>query len=131
MVLVSTLVLFVTMFAVAAGIGGGGLLVPIYAYVLGLGPQLAVPVSKATIFGVAVGNVFYISREKHPKANRPLIDYPTAVLMQGGELLGRPWAAAPDPGSAGKKKAVFATRANQAIQVILPPRTAALPKNTY
>jgi uncharacterized membrane protein YfcA len=87
-VLVSTVVLFVTMFAVAAGIGGGGLLVPIYAYVLGLGPQLAVPVSKATIFGVAVGNVFYISREKHPKANRPLIDYPTAVLMQGGELLG-------------------------------------------
>ena len=72
-VLVSTLVLFVTMFAVAAGIGGGGLLVPIYAYVLGLGPQLAVPVSKATIFGVAVGNVFYISREKHPKVTqRPI-----------------------------------------------------------
>ena len=86
--LASVLCFIVTMLAVAAGIGGGGLLVPIYAYILGLGPQLAVPVSKATIFGVAVGNVFFISRERHPTANRPLIDYGTAVFMQGGELLG-------------------------------------------
>ena len=78
----------VTSLAVAAGIGGGGLLVPLYAFVLGLGPQYAVPVSKATIFGVAVGNVFFIAREKHPVANRPLIDYNTAVFMQGGELMG-------------------------------------------
>jgi len=86
--LASVLCFIVTMLAVAAGIGGGGLLVPIYAYILGLGPQLAVPVSKATIFGVAVGNVFFISRERHPTASRPLIDYGTAVFMQGGELLG-------------------------------------------
>lgn len=70
--LASGCVLIVTMLAVAAGIGGGGLLLPIYAYILGLGPQLAVPVSKATIFGVAVGNVFFISRERHPKAERPV-----------------------------------------------------------
>ena len=84
----SILCLLITMLAVAAGIGGGGLLVPLYAYVLGLGPKLAVPVSKATIFGVAIGNTFFISREKHPLANRPLIDYSTAVFMQGGELAG-------------------------------------------
>ena len=78
----------VTSLAVAAGIGGGGLLVPLYAFVLGLGPQNAVPVSKATIFGVALGNVFFIARERHPNADRPLIDYSTAVFMQGGELMG-------------------------------------------
>jgi len=78
----------VTSFAVAAGIGGGGLLVPLYALVLGLGTKLAIPVSKATIFGVACGNVLFISRERHPKAERPLIDYSTVGLMQPGELLG-------------------------------------------
>ena len=82
----SLLCFVVTCLAVAAGIGGGGLLVPLYAFVLGLGPKNAVPVSKATIFGVAIGNVFFIGRERHPKANRPLIDYSTAVFMQGGEL---------------------------------------------
>ena len=84
----SLLCFVVTCLAVAAGIGGGGLLVPLYAFVLGLGPKNAVPVSKATIFGVAIGNVFFIGRERHPKANRPLIDYSTAVFMQGGELAG-------------------------------------------
>ena len=47
----SLLCFVVTCLAVAAGIGGGGLLVPLYAFVLGLGPKNAVPVSKATIFG--------------------------------------------------------------------------------
>ena len=84
----SLLCFVVTCLAVAAGIGGGGLLVPLYAFVLGLGPKNAVPVSKATIFGVAIGNVFFIGRERHPKAIRPLIDYSTAVFMQGGELAG-------------------------------------------
>ena len=43
--------------AADAGVGHhGGLLVPLYSIVLGLGPKLAAPVSKATIFGVALGN---------------------------------------------------------------------------
>ena len=58
----SLLCFVVTCLAVAAGIGGGGLLVPLYAFVLGLGPKNAVPVSKATIFGVAIGNVFFTGR---------------------------------------------------------------------
>jgi len=86
--LTSFLCWIVTSFAVAAGIGGGGLLVPLYALVLDLGTKAAVPVSKATIFGVACGNVLFIGREKHPQADRPLIDYATVVLMQPGELLG-------------------------------------------
>ena len=86
--LASVLCWLITSASVAAGIGGGGLLVPMYAIVLGLGPKLAVPVSKATIFGVAIGNVALITRRRHPRAARPLIDYSIAVLMQSGVLLG-------------------------------------------
>ena len=78
----------ITSLSVAAGIGGGGLLVPLYSIVLALGPKLAVPVSKATIFGVAVGNLPFIITQRHPDANRPLIDYNIVTLMQPGVLLG-------------------------------------------
>ena len=78
----------ITALSVAAGIGGGGLLVPLYFVCLGVDQTQAVSLSKGTIFGVAMGNFFYIARQRHPKADRPLIDYPTAVFMQGGELMG-------------------------------------------
>ena len=78
----------ITAVSVAAGIGGGGLLVPLYSVVLDLGPRLAVPVSKATIFGVALGNAAIITRKRHPTAPRPLVDYSLAVLMQAGVLMG-------------------------------------------
>lgn len=61
---------------------------PMYYVVLGISQTRAVSLSKGTIFGVAVGNFFFISRESHPKADRPLIDYSTAIFMQGGELMG-------------------------------------------
>lgn len=69
-------------------VGGGGLLVPLYALVLGVGTSLAIPLSTATIFGVACGNSLFIVRQRHPKANRPLIDYAAVAMMQPGELLG-------------------------------------------
>jgi uncharacterized membrane protein YfcA len=87
-VVASLLCFLITNVAVAAGIGGGGLLVPLYFISLGIPQTRAVSLSKGTIFGVACGNFLFISREKHPKANRPLIDYPTAIFMQGGELMG-------------------------------------------
>lgn len=86
--LTSLLCWMVTSCAVAAGIGGGGLLVPLYALVLGVGTKLAIPISTATIFGVAIGNVAFIATKRHPNANRPLIEYATVVLMQPGELMG-------------------------------------------
>ena len=88
LLLTSVLCFVVTCFAAVAGIGGGGLLVPLYAIVLGVGFHRGIPISTATIFGVACGNVLFIAREKHPKANRPLIDYATVALMQPGELMG-------------------------------------------
>lgn len=88
MVAASILCWMITSVAVAAGIGGGGLLVPMYFISLNLSQTRAVSLSKGTIFGVAIGNFFFISRERHPKVDRPLIDYPTAIFMQGGELMG-------------------------------------------
>ncbi len=98
LIVTSVLCWIVTSCAVAAGIGGGGLLVPLYALVLlsandshdsnGSSTKLAIPISACTIFGVAVGNVAYLVTKRHPHANRPLVDYATVVLMQPGELMG-------------------------------------------
>lgn len=82
------LVLVLGSLAAGAGIGGGGLFVPIYWLILGAGAKGAVPLSKATILGGAIGNFISIGFAKHPKANRPLIDYEAATFMQSGELLG-------------------------------------------
>ena len=57
-------------------------------FLLGAGPKGAVPLSKATILGGAIGNFLSIGRAKHPKADRPMIDYESSTFMQSGELLG-------------------------------------------
>jgi len=44
--------------------------------------------SKATILGGAMGNFITLGRMRHPKAERPLIDYEASTFMQSGELLG-------------------------------------------
>jgi len=74
--------------AAGAGVGGGGLFVPIYALILGVGGKPAVPLSKCTILGAAIGNFVSIGFQRHPTADRPLIDYEVSTLMQAGELLG-------------------------------------------
>jgi len=78
----------ITSLAVSAGIGGGGLLVPLYFIGLDVPQTLAVALSKGTIFGVACGNFAFLWSQRHPHVDRPLIDYKTAVFMQGGELMG-------------------------------------------
>ena len=89
LVLTSVLAWLCTGLSVAAGIGGGGLLVPLYALVLGVGASHAIPISTGTIFGVALTNMFFITRWTHPTAaSRPLIDYRIATTMQAGTLLG-------------------------------------------
>merc|ERR1719460_1157264 len=50
--------------------------------------MVAVPLSKATILGGAVGNFISIGPSRHPKAKRPMIDYESSAFMQSGELLG-------------------------------------------
>ena len=52
--------------AAGAGLGGGGLLVPLYMIVLQLDPHDAVPLSKATIFGNAIANFLVNIKKRHP-----------------------------------------------------------------
>jgi len=90
LIVVTVLVLGLGSLAAGAGIGGGGLFVPLYAFVLGVGAKAAVPMSKGTILGAAIGNMISIGFHKHPdpKKNKPLIDYEASTFMQSGELLG-------------------------------------------
>merc|ERR1719277_2542955 len=85
---VTVLVVGLGSLAAGAGIGGGGLFVPLFAFVLGVGAKAAVPMSKATILGGAIGNMMSIAFDRHPRKNRPLIDYEASTFMQSGELLG-------------------------------------------
>lgn len=48
------------------GVGGGGLLVPGFIFVIGLSPKHAIPLSKATIFGNAIAIYIFNYRRKHP-----------------------------------------------------------------
>ena len=77
LVLAAVLVLTLGSLAAGAGIGGGGLFVPIYWLVLFRteqnGAKAAIPLSKATILGGAIGNFLSIGWQRHPKAERPMI----------------------------------------------------------
>lgn len=88
LIVVTLLVLTLGSLAAGAGVGGGGLFVPIYWLILDVGPKAAVPLSKATILGGALGNFVTIGRLRHPEARRPIIDYEASTFMQSGELLG-------------------------------------------
>ncbi|ETW01851.1 hypothetical protein H310_06421 [Aphanomyces invadans] len=71
------------------GLGGGGLLVPLYIIVLGFSSHDAIPLSKATIFGSAVASCLLNVRKKHPlDSKRPLIDYEVMVMMEPMTLAG-------------------------------------------
>eukprot|EP00752_Nemacystus_decipiens_P012021 g10656.t1 len=80
------------MIAAAGGIGGGGILVPIYILVLRFSPKYAVPLSNITIFGGAITNTFLNMKKRHPLADRPLVDWDLILVMEpltiGGALVG-------------------------------------------
>jgi len=90
LVVVTVLIIGLGSLAAGAGIGGGGLFVPLFAFVLGVGAKAAVPLSKATILGGALGNMLSLAFARHPDPNKtkPLIDYEASTYMQSGELLG-------------------------------------------
>ena len=57
------------------GIGGGGILIPVYMLVTGLPLRLAVPVGAATVLGGALGSTLVNCHRRHPLADRPIIDW--------------------------------------------------------
>jgi len=76
------------MIAAGGGIGGGGVLVPTYIFVLGFAPQYAIPLSNATILGSSIANLFFNARKRHPEADRPLIDWDIMLVMEPVTIAG-------------------------------------------
>lgn len=74
--------------AAGGGIGGGGILVPIYILILGFMPKHAIPLSNVTVFGGAVANTILNVRQRHPNADRPLIDWDLILIMEPSTLAG-------------------------------------------
>lgn len=80
------------MVAAGGGIGGGGILVPIYILVMGFSPKHAIPLSNITVFGGAIANTVLNISKRHPLADRPLIDWDLILVMEpltiAGALIG-------------------------------------------
>jgi uncharacterized membrane protein YfcA len=80
------------MVAAGGGIGGGGILVPIYSLVHGFSPKHAIPLSNITVLGGAVANTVLNASKRHPLADRPLVDWDLILVMEpltiAGALIG-------------------------------------------
>lgn len=80
------------MIAAGGGIGGGGVLVPIYILVMGFSPKHAIPLSNITVFGGALANTVLNVKKRHPLADRPLVDWDLILVMEpltiAGALIG-------------------------------------------
>jgi len=73
---------FFIMIAAGGGIGGGGVLVPSYIFILGFKPHIAIPLSNVTILGSSIANCILNARKRHPTADRPLIDWDIMLVME-------------------------------------------------
>merc|ERR1711865_252208 len=80
------------MIAAGGGIGGGGVLVPLFILVMGFHPRHAIPLSNITILGGSIANCILNIPKRHPLADRPLIDFDLVMVMEpltiAGAVLG-------------------------------------------
>eukprot|EP00934_Nitzschia_sp_Nitz4_P008185 Nitzschia sp. Nitz4//scaffold102_size76354//36818//38526//NITZ4_005633-RA/size76354-snap-gene-0.126-mRNA-1//1//CDS//3329532252//8175//frame0 len=80
------------MVAAGGGIGGGGILVPIYILIMEFTPKHAIPLSNITVFGGALANMLLNAPKRHPQADRPLVDWDLILVMEpltiAGALMG-------------------------------------------
>lgn len=78
--------------AMSAGIGGGGLFVPLLMILLGKDAKQATAMSQCLIAGAAIAGTAYNLKQRHPSRDRPLINVGAVVflapLQMGGALLG-------------------------------------------
>lgn len=80
--------------AASGGIGGGGILVPLYILVYGFKPKRAIALSNFTILGASIMNMVlnFPKRHPNPRVDRPCVDWDLVVVMQpltiAGTLLG-------------------------------------------
>ena len=80
------------MIAAGGGIGGGGVLVPIYILIMKFSPKHAIPLSNVTVFGGGLANTLLNVSKRHPLADRPLVDWDLILVMEpltiAGALIG-------------------------------------------
>lgn len=74
--------------AASGGIGGGGILVPIFIMVLGFRTKHAVALSNVTILGGAMANTALNVQKKHPRLDRGLIDWDLILAMEPLTIIG-------------------------------------------
>lgn len=77
---------FISGLALSAGIGGGGLYVPLLMVLLGFTVKEATGLSQACLSGGASTALAYNLRQRHPSGRKPMIDY-NLVLIMGPSLL--------------------------------------------
>lgn len=70
------------MVAAGGGIGGGGILVPIYILIMGFTPKHAIPLSNITVLGGALANMILNVTKRHPIVDRPLVDWDLILVME-------------------------------------------------
>ncbi|TDH68857.1 hypothetical protein CCR75_005266 [Bremia lactucae] len=88
-VMATYIALLSTALGSGCGVGGGGLLVPMFIFFYGLSPKHAIPLSKATIFGNALSAYLFNIARKHPSNKKfPLINYQVAGIMEPATLIG-------------------------------------------
>ena len=68
--------------AASGGIGGGGILVPLFILVFQFKPRYAIPLSNFCILGSSITNMVLNLPKRHPTANRPLVDWDLILVME-------------------------------------------------
>lgn len=80
------------MVAAGGGVGGGGILVPIYSLVMRFSVKHAIILSNITVLGGALANTILNTPKRHPFADRPLVDWNLILVMEpltiAGALIG-------------------------------------------
>lgn len=74
--------------AASGGIGGGGILVPLFILVFGFSPKHAIPLSNFTIVGSSITNMVLNIPKRHPHADRPLVDWDLIMVMEPVTMIG-------------------------------------------
>jgi uncharacterized membrane protein YfcA len=72
----------------SGGIGGGGIVVPVFILIMGLQPKVAIPIGAATVLGGSIGSTIMNFARRHPLADRPIIDWDLVMVMEPLTLVG-------------------------------------------
>lgn len=81
--------LFIKAASTVAGIGGGGIVIPMVIYFFGFATKPAIAVSSFSTFTATIGSFIFSFRHRHPeKPNSVMIDYGLTCIMMPTTLAG-------------------------------------------